>query len=317
VLPSYVTHDNTPVKAHVLISKGLPSGEHPLIINWHGGGLIVGSALFTPFFPTWLLPFTQSKSAILISPDYTLLPSPNGLADITADIELLWKWVQESLPTVLAARAPSHKVDLSRVLINGGSAGGYLAASLALSHPKEIRAVALAYPMLDFDSDFYQLGTAAIGAPNVFHAPDSSFPSEEDTRATLAKLRAGPVVAEGGVDRMGAFGAFTRAGMMPELFDPKGTLKNEIDVWPVRRVRAGVKLPPRVWIMHGDQDTAVDVDGSRVFSAEAKKALADSVEVRLDIVSGMDHGFDATPTPAVQEMLQGGTEWLAEVWLKE
>jgi acetyl esterase/lipase len=99
----------------------------------------MGSALYPPLFPPWLLTLAQSHSAIVVSPDYTLLPSPNGLSDITADIATFWKWLHESLPSILSERALSHSIDFSRILVHGGSAGGYLAASAALSHPREIR----------------------------------------------------------------------------------------------------------------------------------------------------------------------------------
>jgi acetyl esterase/lipase len=263
------------------------------------------------------LPFTKSSSAILISADHTLLPSPNGLADITADAAAFWEWLHESLASVLAKRAPSHSVDLGRILVNGGSAGGYLAASLALSHPKEIRALAMAYPMLDLDSDWYRLGSKATGAPNPLNKADSEFPDEKGMRAKVAELAAGPVVAEAGPDRQGVMGGLVRLGLICELFDPKGGLEGERGVWPVRRVKAGEQLPKRVWVMHGEVDTAVPTDGSRVFCVEVSKALGTSVEVRLDLVPRKEHGFDISMTPDVDGMIKEATAWLAEEWLRE
>jgi acetyl esterase/lipase len=287
-----------------------------LIINWHGGGLTRGSALFPLFFPPWLLTLAEKHEAIIISPDYTLLPSPNGLADITADIEDFWKWLHKSCPSILSSRAPLHTIDLDHILVNGGSAGGYLAASLSLSHPHEIRALALAYPMLDFDSEWFKRGSAAVGAPNPFNAPDSAFPSVEALRAKVADLAAGPVASEDSIDRDGLMGGLARYGLLHEIFDPKGDLGGEIGVWPVRRVKAGEKLPARVWVMHGEVDSAVPVDGSRVFCAEVEKALGGhEVEVRLDLVPGKDHGFDFDP--AVGGLIKEATTWLAEIWLKE
>ena len=305
--------------------KSLPAGTHPVIINWHGGGLITGSAIFPPFFPAWLPAFAISHSAILISPDYTLLPASKGLAAVTADIATFWAWLHTSLPSIFSSLKPGHQLDLSRILVNGGSAGGYLAISLALSHPQEIRAVAVAYPMLDFDSDWYRRGSHAVGAPNVFHMPDDMLPSVDAVRAQIQEMASGPVVAAAGTERSGAFGALAHYGLMRELlFDPEGTLDASIDVWPIRRVKAGLDLPKRVWVMHGDEDSGVPVDGSRVFYSEAMKAASGKKrEIRLDIVPGMDHGFDSGPVPERgwkgpdDPLIRDALAWLAEVWLKE
>jgi acetyl esterase/lipase len=217
----------------------------------------------------------------------------------------------------LHERAPEHSVDLSRILVNGGSAGGYVAASLALSHPKEIRALAMAYPMLDFDSDWYRKGTLASGAPNPLNKPDSEFPSEAEVRAKVAELAAGPPVSEAGPNRQGVMGGLARLGLLWEFFDPKGDLEREVGVWPVRRVKGGEQLPKRMWIMHGEADTAVPTEGSRVFCDEVNKALGGSVEVRLDLVPGKEHGFDFNLTPETDKMIKEATAWLAEEWLRE
>jgi acetyl esterase/lipase len=168
--------------------------------------------------------------------------------------------------------------------------------------------------MLDFDSDWFRRGSAAVGAPNPFLRPDSDFPSEAELRAKIATLAAGPVASEGGADRMGVFGGLARLGLLYELFDPEGKLQGEIGVWPMRRVKAGERLPSRVWVMHGDADSAVPLEGSRVFCAEATKAAV-GTEVRLDVMPGLEHVFDAEPSAA--QMISEATAWLAETWLAE
>lgn len=254
--------------------------------------------------------------------DYSLLPNSEGLEAITNDIATFWTWLHSSLPQILSARTPNISLDLERILVNGGSAGGYLATSLALSHPEEIRALAIAYPMLDFDSDWFRKGTLVTGATNVFGMPDEFFPSTDVTRARGAELLDDVVVTEGEWERFGLYGWYAHKGLMWELFDPQGTLDSRTEQFPVRRVSAGIQLPDRVWILHGEADTAVPADGSRVFYAEAKKVNRDR-QIRLDIVPGMEHGFDSLPVPemgwkgAGDPLIESALNWLSEKWLAE
>lgn len=43
-----------PLQASVLIPKGLQSKlTYPTIVNWHGGGFVVGDRLYEGWFPRW------------------------------------------------------------------------------------------------------------------------------------------------------------------------------------------------------------------------------------------------------------------------
>lgn len=44
------------LKASILIPKDLqsePRGKYPTIVNWHGGGFIVGDRLYEGWLPVW------------------------------------------------------------------------------------------------------------------------------------------------------------------------------------------------------------------------------------------------------------------------
>lgn len=140
--------DNRQIKVDVLLPPQLKVGKHPLIIAYHGGYLIAGSRNHYPFMAAWLPAYAASTSAVIVSPDHRLFPSAST-ADILSDLEDLWRWVQTDLPSVLSSHAPGHEVDLSNVLVQGNSAGGFCAAHLAIDHPDSICAAILVYPMLD------------------------------------------------------------------------------------------------------------------------------------------------------------------------
>jgi acetyl esterase/lipase len=70
------------------------------------------------------------------------------------------------------------------------------------------------------------------------------------------------------------------------------------DLFPLERLKKlaasnQLSLPP-FFIFHGEQDSAVPVDGSRRFASLLQETVPD-VNVRLYIQDG-DHGFDADAT---------------------
>jgi acetyl esterase/lipase len=82
------------------------------------------------------------QSAIVISPDYRLLPEANG-ADILADVEAFWTWMRDDLPSIADQESWHVSPDLNRIACVGESAGGWLAvhSSLLFSSRIEIKAV--------------------------------------------------------------------------------------------------------------------------------------------------------------------------------
>ena len=100
-------------------------------------------------FPGWILKLALRNNAIIISPDYRLMPEANGL-DILQDLRDFYNWLQT--PKTLDSYL-SHDVsaDVEHLLITGESAGGWLALqSILLSASRErIGAVISHYGMID------------------------------------------------------------------------------------------------------------------------------------------------------------------------
>jgi carboxylesterase type B len=55
---TYKTVGDTPLDLTILIPKGVKTGKCPLLVHFHGGGLIVGDKMFADWFAFWyvLLP---------------------------------------------------------------------------------------------------------------------------------------------------------------------------------------------------------------------------------------------------------------------
>jgi acetyl esterase len=117
----------------------------PAFVNFHGGGFILGD--LESEHPRCLL-MAAEAGAVSVGVDYRLAPEhpfPAGVEDCYAALQ----WV--------AANAEELKVDPDRIAVGGGSAGGNLAAAVALiardrGGPK-IAFQMLIYPVFDDHCD--------------------------------------------------------------------------------------------------------------------------------------------------------------------
>jgi pimeloyl-ACP methyl ester carboxylesterase len=135
----YRVINNHSLDATVLIPKNtcgnpLDKKECPVMVRFHGGGFIVGHRNYEPWFAQWFLDLAYAHGAIIISPDYRLLPESNG-ADILSDLEHFWQWIQKDLLDIAEKQRWGVVPDLSRVLCCGESSGGCLAVYSALGLP--------------------------------------------------------------------------------------------------------------------------------------------------------------------------------------
>lgn len=137
LVPGFDGDPNVPI--YVIGAE--PGGAKPAVLHIHGGGFIAGTA-------EGLIGFTQGIAAacdcVVVAPEYRLAPEtpfPGPLDDNYA--ALLW----------MRAHAQELGVDPDRIAIMGESAGGGLAAMLAIAarNRGEVPIVfqVLIYPMLD------------------------------------------------------------------------------------------------------------------------------------------------------------------------
>lgn len=118
---TYKTVKGHPIGASVLLPKDVRPGQHPLLVRFHGGGLVEGVRLGDWFRP-WILDFCAAESAIVVTPDYRLLPEATGY-DILDDLRDFWAWIAERLSGELHDIKHGLAVDLATVAVSGESAG--------------------------------------------------------------------------------------------------------------------------------------------------------------------------------------------------
>lgn len=131
---------------------------------------VSGTWSYPNWFANWLIPLVHRNNAIVVSPNYRLIPEHNG-DDIQQDLSDFWTWYafqvpfsilltvhsrfkNEGVTEYLSGQAGPHaaiQIDYARVLAAGDSAGGYLAIQSGLTQPRgTVSAIIGCYPMTNY-----------------------------------------------------------------------------------------------------------------------------------------------------------------------
>jgi acetyl esterase/lipase len=120
----YVVHGGESLKGHLYLPAG--PGPHPAVIGIHGGGWQLRNSDNYQYWGPWL----AERGHALFAPDYRLCTAerksfPEAMQDIRAAVQ----WLKGS--------AGELRIDPERIALMGDSAGGHLAALVALAgeHP--------------------------------------------------------------------------------------------------------------------------------------------------------------------------------------
>ncbi|KAL1879040.1 hypothetical protein Plec18167_004337 [Paecilomyces lecythidis] len=302
------------IRADILIPKAPFQGKRPVIARFHGGGLIAGDSLYLDWIPPWLLQLAERHSAVIISPNYRLMPEATGL-DILEDVEEFWSWLHSSsLAKTLKNHESETTLDLSRIITAGDSAGGLLSIYLALSHPDEIRAGTAAYPMVDMHEPDYC-------TPQYKQMFDSPVLPASVVTDHLAKMKPeDAALTYPPPERFPLFLAAFQHGKVLEFYE-RGAENSprKDDLFLIERLeKEGAKLPRGgIVILHGSEDSVVPVRGSEKFIAKAKEVMKGKQggdKLVLSLRPGY-HGFDGDTTLDA-EWLKEALESAVEAWLE-
>ncbi|KAF7553350.1 hypothetical protein G7Z17_g3703 [Cylindrodendrum hubeiense] len=296
--------------AHILVPKHLNmqsklSKHHPIILRFHGGGFATASGLFPAWFAPWVLELASRHSAVIVSADHRLIPE-SSIDDVLEDVEDFWKWAHDQLPGfILKQTKGAVQVDTSRIMTCGESAGGYLSLQLGLNHPKEIKAVTAAYPMIDYKSPhFTDISEAPIlGCPFI---PASLI---EDHVDRIRKGEVSSIIsADDTLERLKFMFCLIQNGKYPEFFPPN---RRDLDIFD--KLDDGAMFPRGgVFILHGNEDEVVPTEGSIKLSDKLRD-IDQELNFRLTIQQG-NHGFDAS-AKIDDKWLAEGLKDLIAAWL--
>jgi acetyl esterase/lipase len=236
-----------------------PSGDsRAAVLYLHGGGMIVGSV---PIFDGPVSRYVARTGVSMLSLEYRLAPEhphPTPVEDAYAG--LVW----------LTDRAAELGIDPGRIAVMGDSAGGGLAAGVAiLSRDREGPAVArqlLVYPMLDDRTT----------TPDPYIAPFAGWSYDDNATGWNALLGTGHEHRE--IDPAAAPGRLRDAAGLPAAYIEVGQLdifRDEAVGYALTLSQAGVpvELHLHPGVPHEYDAIAFDADVSRRAKSDRDRVL--------------------------------------------
>lgn len=266
---TYVFKTVDDVKVHADVYRTAGDKARPVLVWIHGGALIVGDRSGVPGD---LLNLCKERDYILVSIDYRLAPEVK-LPAIIADIKDALAWVREKGPKLFHA-------DPERIVVSGGSAGGYLTMMTGICVEPRPRALVAYWGYGDVDGDWYT-------KPSTFYREKTPLVEKEDA----LKAVGGPVLTgtpgKVGQGRGNYYRYLRQNGLWTKEvsgFDPSD--KSKLDPYcPVRNI---TKNYPPILMVHGTEDTDVPYELSANMAKELKMH---KVPHQLVTVKGAGHGL--------------------------
>ncbi len=278
------------IDANFLIPKTLKPGKSPLLVKFHGGGLVLGDALYPDWFGNYFVDLVHRNNAIIVAPNYRLTPDHSG-DEILEDIRDFWKWVDEELVNYITSIYPSIELDVNKLLVSGESAGGWMSLHSLFHLPQDrIKSMILQFPM-----------TKKLNGTERSTPIDPAVFPESIITDYLASITPGNVVSS--ATPRARIPLLMALGAHMKYFDERfGTGKH---LQPADALESAKYFPPTL-ILQGEQDTLVPVSQVRHFVDEIERVHGKQVrdQVRLVVKDG-DHGFD-------NELVEEDTPWLKE-----
>lgn len=277
---TYKTVGPTEIKADVYRAED--AAVRPVLVWIHGGALIVGSRSGVP---KDLLDLCRDEGFILVSIDYRLAPETK-LPAIVEDLEDAFAWVRARGPGLFHA-------DPSRLVVAGGSAGGYLtllAGARVKPRPRALVAY-WGYGALDNEwytkpSEHYRKSAPLVDQEEAYRAVGKGVPTGADGEAGKARGKFYLYCRQNGLWPREVAGFGPDAGRA--AFDP---------YCPVRNVTAD--YPPTL-LVHGTVDTDVPYGESEAMAAELARH---KVPHELITVRGGGHGLGGGDRKVVEDAL--------------
>ena len=247
---------------------GLPAeGGRPVAVWIHGGALIMGSRKLPP--GARVLQSLLEAGFGVVSIDYRLAPETK-LPGIMEDVRDAFRWIR--------ANAGERRLDAGRLVVCGGSAGGYLTLMTGFAVQPRPRALVSYWGYGDIVGPWYS-------RPDPFYLKQPAVSREE----ALASVGSVPVSEPPPGNRRGRFYLYCRQqGLWPR--EVAGHDPHTEDAWftPYCPIRNVTREYPATMLVHGTADTDVPYEQSKTMAERLGLA---GVEHRLVTGPGGGHGL--------------------------
>tara|TARA_B100000029_G_scaffold275456_4_gene270139 strand:+ start:256 stop:1176 length:921 start_codon:yes stop_codon:yes gene_type:complete len=283
----YKTVKRLPIRLDLHRPRGIKSP--PLAVWIHGGALINGHrAGISSRVKKDLL----SAGFALVSIDYRLAPETQ-MPEIISDVVDAFAWLRE--------HAEMLDVDLSKIAVLGGSAGGYL--TLATGYLVKPRPACLVpfWGYGDLVGDWYSKPS-----------PHKRHNRVKYTEAAARKQVAGPPVSDSRL-RKGKGGIFynwcRQTGRWPlevSGWDPHKEPEKFYPFMPVKNVDK--KYPPTL-LIHGTADTDVPFEQSVLMQREFR---SHGVKHQLIAIEGGEHGLGGGDPRSIDDAYRSALAWVKQ-----
>jgi acetyl esterase/lipase len=250
-----------------------PDGKIKPVVVWlHGGALIVGHRSHVPQDLINLC--AGDDGYVLVSFDYRLAPETK-LPAIIEDIEDAFRWLREKGPGLL-------RIDPNRMVVTGGSAGGYLTLMTGFRVKPRPTALVAYWGYGDVDGPWYT-------KPSEFYRKQGLINKEDAYKGVGSKVLTSDIGGQEAADRGRFYRYLRQNGLWTKVvtgFDAE-TERAKLDPYcPVRNVTPD--YPPTL-LVHGTVDTDVPYE----LSANMAKELGrHKVSHELITVKGAGHGLN-------------------------
>jgi acetyl esterase/lipase len=256
------------VKIQADVYRGDDTTLRPVVVWIHGGALIMGNRSQVP---KNLLELCRAEGYALVSLDYRLAPEVK-LPAIVVDVEDAFRWIHGD-------GAKQCHLDVSRVVVTGGSAGGYLTLMTGIRVEPRPTALVAYWGYGDVDGAWYT-------------RPSDHYRKQPLVSKDEAYRQIGDTVVTGsekGLKARGRYYLYLRQNGLwtREItgFDPASERAKLNPYCPVRNV---TPMYPPTLLIHGTEDTDVPY----ALSADMAKEFArQKVPYELVTVKGAGHGL--------------------------
>jgi len=266
----------------------------PILLWWHGGGLLQGTR---KAIAPHMLEAPSKHNICVVSADYRLAPQtrmPGILADCKAAMDFL------SSPEFAAATG--NRVNPSKVVVSGSSAGGWLSLlcgtgigfkACGLEPPRPVAGIAAIYPITDLLDSFWTTPQHPVSWE------DRVIPrSEVETFLNPSSLKISASAVES--QRAIFYTYMVQEGILGDLL-LNGTNIPEQKFSVAQELKSGKYTVPPIYIIHGNNDQKVP-HRQATDVVSALKAI--SAEVEYHELEGLDHGFDKDPSYDLASMYE-------------